>query len=422
MGIYLGMPGYGKQTAGAGRALWRAAQDMDAVHVRYQQGSLLAMNFNHLWAEALTLAHQGSRVDYFAMLHDDVGVEDYWLDKLIVELEAHDLDVLGVVSPIKDVRGLTSLALHNEGDNWRPYARLTMHDVYRLPATFTSEHLGRPLLLNTGCWVCRFDPAWAKKVWFTVNDRIVFDKASNRYEPQCESEDWFFSRLCHELGLRLGATRKISLMHRGEMGFTNSQAWGNHVWDEHLTDRSPVPAVSADGFRWPWDVPGWLGYDEGKELWRLASGLRVLEIGSFCGLSTICLAQSAQSVLAMDWWDGRATPYPGTATLEPLWENARRYEVDGVIETTTPDADLRGQEFDLAFIDGAHDYESVKADVARAESVLSEDGLLVFHDYRSEKDPGVDQAVNEILEKGAQLVSTVESLAVVRPSRATCEV
>jgi len=43
------MPGYGRQTAEAGRGLWRARQDMSNVMVEYRSGSLLAANFNALW-------------------------------------------------------------------------------------------------------------------------------------------------------------------------------------------------------------------------------------------------------------------------------------------------------------------------------------------------------------------------------------
>ena len=52
----------------------------------YSQGSLLACNFNKLWCAALNIVHRGERLDYFAMLHDDIGAEDGWLDKLIEDM------------------------------------------------------------------------------------------------------------------------------------------------------------------------------------------------------------------------------------------------------------------------------------------------------------------------------------------------
>jgi SAM-dependent methyltransferase len=420
--VFLGQPGYGEVTAGAARAFWRATQlPSHQVVYQYRQGSLLAANFNRLWADALNLAHKGQRVDYFAMLHADVEPQDWWLDTLINELEARNLDVLGAVVPIKDAKGLTSLALaRDDGDTWRPHCRLSMSDVFRLPETFTSEDLGRPLLLNTGLWVCRFDLEWARKVRFTINDRIVYDIYKNEYIAEVEPEDWYFSRLCHELGLKVGATRKIRLTHRGPAPFSNERPWGQ-FFDSSWTDRSPVPEADRDGYVHPWDVLGWLLPEEGKALARLAQGKRVLEIGSYCGLSTICLARTASHVHAIDPHDGRGTPEPRD-TLATFQANLLRYDVaDKVTISTTPlDFFADGNHwpedrFDLAFIDGAHDLASVENDIRCAASLLAPGGLLAFHDYDNGTDPDVKVAVDNLLASGGELLSVSGSLAVVRP-------
>ena len=64
--IVLGMPGYGKQTAASGRGFWKASRH-SRVDREYQEGSLLAANFNTLWCYALNKVHRGEPVDYFAM-------------------------------------------------------------------------------------------------------------------------------------------------------------------------------------------------------------------------------------------------------------------------------------------------------------------------------------------------------------------
>lgn len=447
---FLGMPGYGKQTAQAGRAFWNASREGVLQRVRpdlteaewalaYQQGSLLASNFNRLWCHALNKVHRGGRVDYFAMLHDDIGAPDWWLDTLIDELEARDLDVLGVVVPIKDINGLTSIALeHPDRNPWRPLCRLTMHEIFQLPETFTSEDVGHPILLNTGCWVCRFDPEWARKVHFTINDRIVFDTVNNVYRPEVEPEDWFFGRLCHELGLKIGATRKVHVSHRGEVDFHNTHAWGAKQYDDHWVSESVVNQVDADGWRFPMDVDGWLTREEGKGLAELARGKRVLEIGSYCGKSTICMAQTAESVVSVDPHDGRGTPSPKDTAREFV-ENLKKY---GVREKVTPYKGVLAKDgwenhpkafdpdsplfisgpFDLVFIDGSHDYESVRSDIFRGWNLLADGGLLALHDYRTEPgehdgrwDEGVTQAVEEFVSQGAEIVSRHGTVAVVRP-------
>lgn len=409
--IVLGMPGYGKQTAAAGRAFWRACRDMSGVWNYYQCGSLLASNFNQLWCLALNLSHSGEQVDYFAMLHDDVAPEDFWLDDLIDELEANQLDILGTVVPIKDSRGLTSLALHRDGDNWMQ-TRLSMHDVYQLPETFTSEDVGAPLLLNTGCWVAKWNQEWCRQVSFTINDRIVFNRAANRYQAQTEPEDWYFSRLCHEMHLKIGATRKIKLRHQGETEFTNEKPWGRNVFDVESTNRSPVPNA------FPQEISGWLLPEEAKCLAELARGKRVLEIGAYCGLSTVCMGRTAKHVTSVDYWDGRGTPTPQD-TLSQWRSNMARY---GLTDKTTA-INLSEHEvtpdgpFELVFIDGAHDYESVSYDIARALPRLVPGGLLAFHDYKHPCHDGVEKAINELIEAdGAKLLNVVETIAVVQPS------
>jgi protein-L-isoaspartate O-methyltransferase len=415
------MPGYGSMTAAAGAAFWRASADMSRVHCEYRQGSLLASNFNQLWCGALNVVHQGGQLDYFAMLHDDVGPlavgpEHYWLDMLIDELEANNLDVLSVVVAIKDRRGMTSMALQHPSEEWLPYARLSMYDVYQLPETFTADDLGKPLLLNTGCWVAKWNQEWARQVHFSIEDRIVFNTACNRYQAQTVPEDWHLSKQFNSLGLKIGATRKIAVNHRGQQDFANYIGpWGTDAFDREAVQISPVPNA------FPSDIQGWLLPAEGKALAELARGKRVLEIGSYCGLSTVCMARTAEHVTAVDYFDGRGTPLP-QETLSAFKANLERYGVTEKVTIQYPDFLTRGElpraDYDLAFIDGAHDPESVAADVVKALNVLASGGLLAFHDYKHPSHPGVEEAVDALLLDGGELISTNETLAVVRPPAA----
>lgn len=409
--IVLATPGYGTQTAAAGRGIWRACRDMTDVEVVHLSSSLLAANFNGSWCHALNRAASGEGVDYFAMLHSDIGPDDLWLDTLIDELEKHDLDVIGVAVPIKDQRGLTSLAVDGYS-TWRPKCRLTMREIARLPEVFTSEDVGGPLLLNSGCWVCKFDIEWARKVFFTINDRIVVDK-NGKYRAEVESEDWFFSRLLHELGLRIGATNKIGVLHRGEIDFSNRIQWGKDFDDEYGLAESLIP------HDFPSDVSGWLDEDEGKELRRIAAGKDVLEIGSYCGRSTICMATAAKSVTCVDYWDGRATAVPGD-TFKEFTRNVESYGVQEKISLLHPEGEFPKEAFDLVFIDGDHSEESVKADIEKALVAIRPGGLIAFHDYHSKDDPGVTAAVDKFLASGAELLNKVKTLAVVRPPISVC--
>lgn len=248
--VVLASPCYGGLSPMAARAVYRASArpDLYKVRVATQDNSLLAHCFNIMWCGALNLA-KAEPVDYFAMIHNDQEPEAGWLDVLIEELEAKSLDVLGVAVAIKDQRGLTSTAVaRDDGDTYRTHCRLTTTEVHRLPETFTSDDIGgKKLLLNTGLWVCKFDPAWASKVHFEINDRIVVGE-DGKYHAQVEPEDWHFSRLLHEQGLKIGCTRKLLVGHRGQAVYPNTP-FGRWPFDHsHLTesilgpDTTPTPS------------------------------------------------------------------------------------------------------------------------------------------------------------------------------------
>lgn len=419
--IHLGCPSLGDMTLGAAVGFHRCTRRPDHHVKLLALGSSLATgNFNQLWCWALNAARKG-RVDFFAMIHSDIEPGEFWLDSLIDELEGKNLDVLGVVAPIKDQRGLTSTAVaHESGDTWRVRNRLTMTEVYRLPETFTSEDVGGPLLINTGLWVCKFDMAWAPNVFFTVNDRIMLDQKSGDFIAQIEPEDWFFSRVLHELGLRVGCTRKVSLHHQGRTSFPTDRPWGTDQFDREWSEASFLDS-GPPGFRFPSDAAGWLTEAEGAELARLADGKDVLEIGSYCGRSTICLAQAARTVACVDTFDGRGTAQGGS-TRAVFERNLRRYGVDSKVNVYPGESAAVLPNlppiYDLVFIDGSHDRESVRRDAELASACLRPGGTLAFHDY-GDIDWGVTEAVDEFVSQpGAAILGRVGTLAVVRPPAA----
>lgn len=237
--VMLGVPCYGGLTQGAAVGAFRASdRDDTKVLLRLVSHSLLAHGFNQLWCKALNEA-AARGLTHFAMIHSDIEPPPGWLDALTDELEAKGLDVLSAAVPLKDPRGLTSTALaSDDGDPWRTHCRLSVAEVHRLPETFTPADLGgRKLLLNTGLWVCKFDPDWASQVHFTITDRIVRG-ADGEYAAEVDSEDWHFSRQLNALGLKLGCTRKVLVDHRGHYPFTSAAPWGAWAFDRTQLTRS----------------------------------------------------------------------------------------------------------------------------------------------------------------------------------------
>lgn len=183
-------------------------------------------------------------------------------------------------------------------------------------------------------------------------------------------------------------------------------------------------------FQFPHDVEGWLSPEEGAALAQYAQGGRVLEIGCYLGRSTVCLAQTARSVLSVDPFDGRATTAPRD-TLEHYKQNLdnhrRQAEVEWLRGTSADVLPTLSDDpgFDLIFIDGDHAYETVRHDVAQARRLLARGGLIALHDYRKSPgeydghwDPGVTRAADELIDVGAKVVCRVGSLLILDPAQA----
>lgn len=415
--VFMAMPHYGGMVhAEAAKAFWCDAVDDSIDIINADHGSsLLANTFNDLWCLALNF-RKDHAITHFAMLHADVAPERFWLKTLLGELQAADADLCAAVVPIKSRAGITSTAISSEYDDFRVERRLTINEVRKLPATFDAESCGYPnrtLLANTGCWVCRFDKSWVEDVHFEIRDLIVCE--DGKYRSRVLPEDWNFSRQIWRRGGKIVCTSKVPIRHYGAAHFDMSRESGVEI-DAMAT--APLPAL-AKGFRFPADVEGWLSPAEGAALADLAIGKRVLEIGSFCGRSTICLAQTARSVVSYDPHDARDTLLEPRYTFTEFRANLIRYGVAGKVlsAATFPE---QGP-FEFIFIDGAHDADAVRADVNRAKSILAPGGLLAFHDYRpapldgdERYDPGVAAVVNQLRDDGAQIIGYHDTLAVVR--------
>lgn len=397
-------------------------------------GSLLANCFNQALAGAYNMQDDDQDTTHFAMLHDDVCPDNGWLDVLMEELISHDADVMCALVPIKDPMGITSTAIDDPKDIFDPERRISLHEAYKLPPTFDSSDCGYPgrkILGNTGCWVADITkPFWKEmnpdgtlKIRFNIQDRIRRHPVTKRWVADVASEDWNFTRDVQAAGGKVMVTRKVGLGHTGKLPFNNREPWG--VWHEDLPRKTKFhnqkiaghPRTKDDSDPVD-DVEGWITTNEGKTLSKAVKGMTVIEIGSYLGRSTIYLARTAKKVYAVDTFDGRGTPLP-RLTREAFKANLIRYGVMEnvvVMEGTSEEMVPKCGEVDCVFIDGSHEYMNVKQDIALAMGNLSCDGILIFHDYRSEKDPGVTQAVDEFLAlNGGEIMGNIDTIIVVKP-------
>lgn len=151
-------------------------------------------------------------------------------------------------------------------------------------------------------------------------------------------------------------------------------------------------------------INGWLHADEMLALRRWCFQKDVLELGVFEGASSCCIATTAKTLLCVDTFDARGTAEAGKQTEEAFWRNInaieRNAKVTAIKGTFADVLPTLTQKFDIIFIDGSHDYLSVKEDIELCLPLLKEGGRILFHDYCTEN-PGVVMAVDEFQAGGA---------------------
>lgn len=229
--VFIGLPRYGQVDPEQQRsALLHATADVDVV-VGDRCTSLLANGFNELWCQA---ANDGS-FSHWMLLHSDCAPQGPWLDTMLGEMDRCSADVLHACTAIKDVRGLTSTAVGDLTNEWAPVRRVAVRELPKLPVTFgveATESLwgwtrdpARHLLPNTGVMLVKFG-SWVREFpGFCIRDRIVGDPRVAQVVP----EDWNFGFWCARRGLRVLATRAVSVDHYGRSVYATDRAWGE--WD-----------------------------------------------------------------------------------------------------------------------------------------------------------------------------------------------
>ena len=108
---------------------------------------------------------------------------------------------------------------------------------------------------------------------------------------------------------------------------------------------------------------------EGKILSELSIDKSILEIGTGLGVSTKFMAETARYVYTID-----IDPWVQENVFPSLPENVRCFT--GIDEYGI----MPG--FDMAFVDGLHEYEQILKDVSDVRRLIKTGGLLLFHDFR----------------------------------------
>ncbi len=182
-------------------------------------------------------------------------------------------------------------------------------------------------------------------------------------------------------------------------------------------------------------VDGWFSEEEAvllaaaaaHALRELPGSPAVVEVGSYCGRSTIVLAEAARAadpqgrVFAIDPHEGVVGALDqGLHHEAPTFDRFRRNVEEAGLSAVVEPIRAASHEVPwerpvgLLFIDGLHDYPSVAADFHHFEAHVLPGGYVAFHDY-ADYYPGVQTFVDELLANGTyRLVGRAGSLVVVR--------
>ena len=191
-------------------------------------------------------------------------------------------------------------------------------------------------------------------------------------------------------------------------------------------------------------IDGWLTVDEAIALYELArdlpdEGPRAVEIGSWQGKSTVCLARGLAGkvdprLVCIDPFDasgddqstgmyGARADGLGGPLRRAFEHNLDAAGVRGLVDVRQGyshelAAAVDGP-FDLLFLDGDHGYEAVRRDFDDWAPKLRPGGVLAMHDVRHAVHEGPRRVVAERVEADAQWVDRryVDSMFVARRAR-----
>lgn len=163
------------------------------------------------------------------------------------------------------------------------------------------------------------------------------------------------------------------------------------------------------------ETKGFLDHDEGLRLYEIALEASrfgpCLEIGSYCGKSTIYLGTACRvnrSVLfTIDHHRGSEEQQPGEAYFDPelFDERSRKIDTFPFLRNTLSSANIEdsvapivcrsevaarmwGTPLSLVFIDGSHTYESAFIDYNAWSRHIIPNGYLIIHDIFTDPDKG----------------------------------
>jgi len=165
---------------------------------------------------------------------------------------------------------------------------------------------------------------------------------------------------------------------------------------------------------------GWLYEDEARLLLAHARDTDgpILEVGSYCGRSTVLLASLGRSVHSVDPFDGFHSDLTGDEIQERFWGNLQARGIRNVIQHRIHVERWPIFGCGFAFLDGDHSFEGTQRqiDAAVRSLILGRGDLLAVHDYAEDGGGAlVAKAVDD--DKRIEVIGRASRLVICRMDR-----
>ncbi len=327
-------------------------------------------------AEIIVEGAQNLKAPYIWFIDDDVEVPYGTCRQLLQTLKEAPEDVMAVAG-IYPAKRLPIEPVVYKTNGHGPFVKWKKDSIFPVS------------LVGMGCMMVKTE-AFSKieKPWFKDLDTDTL---------QMTDDGWFCGKL--ELaGLKVLADAHVLCTH-----------WDNATETPYRFAEDSYPMLPAGKEHLFKSLPeGWMTIPELDWLSdRAAQYKQIVELGSFKGRSTVIMARStAGMVWAVDDWhgprntarignEGRYVEYDAdhTTLFNEFKENTSDLSNIQPVISDHAKAEVPIQP-DMVFVDGDHEYDSVKRDILMWKQRLAPGGLLCGHDRDWE---GVRRAIDELL-------------------------
>jgi SAM-dependent methyltransferase len=348
------------------------------------------------------LAH---RAQYVGMLDDDIQPGADFIQAMVRELDSRDDEFAIIAAVCPSVNKEPMVFAQPE---MGPYWKWKKGEVFEIAECATAC-----ILIRTSVFA-RIDKPWFRDL-NTIEERVA---AGTIIEGEADrgamTDDIYFCRKAVAAGYRILAHGGILPIHWNRKGEYAELPPDSYPFRD---DTIKVQSNGHVDIERALSIQGWMTQEELEWLATQAARIsvnRIAEIGCWHGRSTRAMADNIQKggiVYAVDTWNGPPEKPDDIinkgidlAHLPVDWafDNFRLnlQGKDNVVmyKTASVDAASRWaiEPLDMVFIDAAHDYDSVKADIQAWLPLVSPGGIICGHDYCLTW-PGVVQAVNELV-------------------------